>query len=274
MSHTAYQGQTYPNGYLNAHTAYERLPDGSPVLQQQENSPRGARSWNPFTPSRRRKAKDVAKEIEYAVEQTPAYKRMKRMRQTSRSISACTSAFMFAAMTAISLIFANTQSERIDNRPIWPRQPSEWPTYLLLAGAAVSLLTAIIMMLMFCCCYERASKSWKLVLFFNAIEVSYWIVVAVVYRKEKRLNDLWGWSCSQIAQQLHLDGGSVPFDKLCTLQTVSWWVSVAETILKIVILMFTFLLLKKLRKETDHQKMKLIDAVGGGISDGINNFLV
>ena len=271
MSHTNYPGRTHAHGYLNANTAYERLPDGSPALRQQ--SPQ-ARSWNPFGQKQRRKAKDVAKELDHAVQQTPAYKRMKRMRQTSRSVSACTSAFMFAAMTAISIIFANTQSERIDGRPIWPREPEEWPTYLLLVGAGVSLLTAIVTMLMFCCCYERASRSWKLILLLNSVEVTYWIIVAVVYRKEKRLNDLWGWSCSEIADELQAGGGSVHFDRLCVLQTISWWVSVAETILKVVVLMFTIWLLRKLRKETEHQKMRIIDAVGGGISDGINNFLI
>jgi hypothetical protein len=196
------------------------------------------------------------------------------MRQTTRSLSACSGAFMFSAMVAVTIIFVNTESERIDGRPIWPRQPEEWPTYLLLAGALVSFLTAVIMMLMFCCCYERASRSWKLVLLLNTVEVTYWIVVAVVYRKEKRLSDLWGWSCSDIAAELQKDGGSVAFDSLCTLQTISWYVSIAETVLKVVVLVFTIWLLKKLKKETAHQKMRIIDTVGGAISDGINNFLI
>ncbi|ETN45579.1 uncharacterized protein HMPREF1541_09411 [Cyphellophora europaea CBS 101466] len=275
MSHTlsGYPERMPYGGRLNANTSYQPIPDSSPALRQQQ-SPPAPRSWRTFGQRQKRKAKDVAKELDHAVQQTPAYKRMKRMRQTTRAISTITSAFMFAAMTATSLIFANTLSERVDNRPIWPRQPSEWPTYLLLAGAAVSLLTAIITMLMFCCCYERASKSWKLVLALNSVEVTYWVVVAVVYRVEKRLNDLWGWSCSDVAASLQDNGASVHFDKLCTLQTVSWWVSVAETVLKVFVLAWTIVLLKKLRKETEHQKMKIIDIVGGGISDGINNFLI
>lgn len=278
MSHGTQPERAYADNsyrtYLGANTSYQPLSNGSPALPQYTQPSPGARSWNPFGQRQRHKAKEVAKELDHAIQQTPAYKRMKRMRQTTRSVSAVTSAFMFSAMVAITLIFVNSESERINGRPIWPRQPVEWPTYMLLAGALVSFLTAVVTMLMFCCCYERASKSWKLVLLLNSVEVAYWIVVAVVYRKEKQISDLWGWSCSDIADVLQKDGGSVHFDKLCTLQTVSWYVSIAETILKVTVLAFTIFLLKRLKKETDHQKMKVIDTVGGAISDGINNFLI
>jgi hypothetical protein len=181
---------------------------------------------------------------------------------------------MFAAMVAVTLIFVNTRSEITDGRPIWPRSPVEWPTYLLLGGAFLSFATAVFTMIMFCCCYERSTRSWKLALFINGIEVLYWVIVTIVYRKEKQISDLWGWSCSEVAQDLQRDGGSVHFDKLCTLQTISWYVSIFETVLKIVFLMFTIWLLRKLKKETAMLKIKIIDTVGGAVVDGINNFLI
>lgn len=274
MLHSIYPGRAYARPYLNANDdiAYQPLTGASTNFYELYRSV--PQSWNPVGEKQRRKAKEVAKELDYALQQTPAYKRLKRMRQSSRAVSAGTGAFMFAAMVAVTLIFATTKSEKVNGRSLWPQQPTEWPTYMLLAAALVSSLTAIGVMLMFCCCYERASKSWKLILLLNAVEVIYWLVVAIVYKKEQRLADLWGWSCSDIAAELQDGGSSVAMDSLCTLQTVSWWVSVAETILKVTVLVFTVWLVKKLKKETEDLKIRIVDTVGGSLSDGINNFLI
>jgi hypothetical protein len=276
MSHTVYPPHAHAAGYMNSNTSYEPLAANTPSLPQQEyRAPSTRHALAGFIDrNRRRKPKDVAHELDQRIENLPAYKRMKAMRQRSRAVSTVTSSFMFAAMVAVTIIFVNTESELINGRPIWPRQPVEWPTYLLLAGALISLLSAVITLIFFYIAYERASKSWKLVLALQSIEVGYWIVVAVVYRKEKQLSDLWGWSCSNVANLLQKDGGSVHFDKLCTLQTVSWWVSIAETILKVVALAWCLVLLRKLKKETAHMKMKITELVGGQISDGIQNFLI
>lgn len=187
---------------------------------------------------------------------------MRRMCQVSRTLSVFTTSFMFAAMVAVTAIFVNTESESIDGRPIWPRDPKEWPTYLLLAAALVSTLTDIIIILMFSYCYERVSGSWKIALLLQTVDVLFWVVVAVAYRKEKRLADLWGWCCSEAVHELQQDGGSVHFDKLCTLQTVSWGLSIAETIMKVMVLPYTVWLLKRLRKETHQSKIKMIETVG------------
>lgn len=276
MSHTTHPTQARAAPYLSANTAYQPLNANPPAQPSYapHNKPTRHAVANFYSRHRHRQPRDVAHELDARIEKLPAYQRLKRSRQTSRAISTVTSGFMFAAMVATTLVFVNTRSERVDGRSIWPRSPTEWPTYLLLAGALVSLLTAIVTLLLFCCAYERASRSWKLVLALNAVEVGYWIIVTVVYREEKKLADLWGWSCADVAGLLQKEGASVDFDALCTLQTVSWYVSIAETILKVVQLMWCLWLLKKLKKETVHLKMKIIDVVGGQISDGIQNFLI
>ena len=168
--------------------------------------------------SRKDALKKRMKAADNYLHELPAYKQMKRARLIARAVSTCLNIIMFALMIFTITAFISTRHDTALGRPIWPRQPESWQTWMLLAAAGFSLAVAIGMLIFFCCSYERATRSWKLVLMLTTVEIGFWIVITTIYREEKKTSDLWGWSCTAIAKDLQNGGGSVDFSKLCNLQ--------------------------------------------------------
>jgi hypothetical protein len=141
------------------------------------------------------------------------------MATTSRGISAMLNMLMFAFMAFVMVVFYTTRDDSALGRKIWPKNGKTWPTILLLAASFLTFLGSLVTLVIFCCCFKRAAESWKLAAFGYAIHIGAWLVVTIIYRYEKALNDLWGWSCSDIAAQLQNEGNaSVNFHRLCTIQ--------------------------------------------------------
>jgi hypothetical protein len=150
------------------------------------------------------------------------YARHKAMALTSRGISAVLNMLMFAFMALVIVIFYSTRDDQALGRGIWPKNGKEWPTILLLAASFLTFVGSVITLVIFCCCFKRAAESWKLAAFGYVIHIVAWVAVTTIYRTEKRLDDLWGWSCSDIATKLQDEGhASVDFNKLCTVQVRS-----------------------------------------------------
>lgn len=75
-------------------------------------------------------------------------------------------------------------------------------------------------------------------------------------------NDLWGWSCSTEATALQSD--VVNFSYLCSVQSRSWDVSIAEIVGKIVFAVGQFFVYRRTR---DDEKHHLANGVGGAEAD-------
>jgi hypothetical protein len=156
------------------------------------------------------KWKKLAKEVHH---------RHKAMAMTSRGLSVILNMLMFAFMALTLIVFYTTRDEFALGRDIWPKNRKDWPTILLLGASFLTFVGSLITLIIYCCCFKRAAESWKLAFFGFVIQIGAWLVVTFLYRYEKRLNDLWGWSCSSIATKLQNEGNaSVDFHKLCTIQ--------------------------------------------------------
>jgi hypothetical protein len=77
-----------------------------------------------------------------------------------------------------------------------------------------------------------------------------WIGTAVAYRVARTGNDLWGWSCSDAADKIQSVFQEVDFGANCDSQTNSWYASIAQGVLAIVVAVSWFLAWKRV----DHKE--------------------
>ncbi|KAF6224522.1 hypothetical protein HO133_011099 [Letharia lupina] len=179
------------------------------------------------------------------------------------------STVMFAIMLFTVIKYQSTKGEFRGGRTAWPKQPKLWPTFMLLAGAGLTLLLSSITLLSYCCAFDKARRSWKLTVVKYVIHIGAWLVISALYRYEKSThgvsNDLWGWSCSTEATALQSEfNGVVHFSSLCSVQSKSWEVSLAEVVAKIVFAVGHYVIYRKTR---DDEKQHLANGVGGAGTD-------
>ncbi|KAH8655821.1 hypothetical protein BX600DRAFT_515509 [Xylariales sp. PMI_506] len=197
-------------------------------------------------------------------------RRISLIRAASRAITALFDSIMFALMSFVIAVFLATRHDEALGRPIWPRDPKTWPTIMLLVASLVTMTASILVALYYCCCFKRAKDSWKVILVTYSIHIGIWIVVTFLYRWEKALNDLWGWSCTDIAAELQSKGNiNVDFGKLCALQGASWIISIIKTSFTVLFAIVNFLIYRKLKK-TDKAKRYLAQGAGEGAMGILN----
>ncbi|TVY62890.1 hypothetical protein LSUE1_G009997 [Lachnellula suecica] len=190
-------------------------------------------------------------------------KKIKLLRMASRATSAVLNVLMFAFMAFVISTFLVTRDDAALGRNIWPQSPKTWPTYMLLAASLVTFVLSVFVLCFYAFCFRRASESWKLVVLTYVIHIGVWVVVATLYRTEKVTNDLWGWSCTDIATELQMKGGSkVDFQKLCKIQSASSIISYIETGLKVAYGIVYFIFYRKVRDVS--AKRNLAGTVGEG----------
>ena len=154
------------------------------------------------------------------------YKRYLRIGKiATKAITVTFSTIMFATMVFMAIKYQTTKNEIRNGRNPWPKRPKLWPTFMLLAGAGLTLLLSAVTLFSYCLCFDKARGSWKLTLVKYVIHILAWITITTLYRYEKGLhgvnNDLWGWSCSQEAAVIQAEfNGVVNFATLCNLQVI------------------------------------------------------
>ncbi|TVY24153.1 hypothetical protein LHYA1_G007703 [Lachnellula hyalina] len=196
--------------------------------------------------------------------------KVKTLRMFSRAISTALNMVLFAFMAFVIATFYATRNDTALGRTIWPEvNPKVWPTIMLLASSLITFLMSLSVLCFYCFCFKRASESWKLVVATYVIHIGVWLVVTILYRQQKALNDIWGWSCTQIATKLQDEGHSrVNFQQLCKIQSVSWVLSIIETSLKIVFGIGYFFFYRKVREVS--AKRTLANTMGEG-AEGLLN---
>ncbi|KAL8913330.1 MAG: hypothetical protein Q9171_001807 [Xanthocarpia ochracea] len=171
---------------------------------------------------------------------------------------------MFGIMIYVNLKYYTTRNHFKEGRTPWPNNGTKvWPSIMLLAAAAITLCTSTVILFNYCCNFKKLKQSWKLTLLLYGVHIASWIAISVVYRVEKGLHgnndDLWGWSCSTQAKNIQkLFDGVVNFRSLCGAQSGSWYVSIIEFVVRIVITLVLYIINRRQGGEQD-----LIDGLDG-----------
>lgn len=125
----------------------------------------------------------------------------------------------------------------------WFKESKTWPTVLLMATSAITLLLNLLVMVAY---FKSVGTANTTALYFTyvsyimgATHLAMWIPTAAAYRAGRTGKDLWGWSCSAKAAQTQAAFlGVVDFQRTCHIQTAAWASSVAQALL----MMLTFVL--------------------------------
>lgn len=113
----------------------------------------------------------------------------------------------------------------------WPIHTKTWPTYMYFSVAAVSLIFHLVTLIAYCGGVRTANKAntfgsvfdWSV----EGVNFAVWIAAVITYQMENNQNgvpnDLWGWSCSDAADNIQdAFKGTVNFSILCEGQVKSY----------------------------------------------------
>jgi small-conductance mechanosensitive channel len=98
----------------------------------------------------------------------------------------------------------------------WAHDSITWPTYMLLAASAITLVLCAGLLIAACC---RSRKRAMFSLALSIVQIVVWVVVTILYRVMKVERDLWGWACHPKAAAIQpLYDQVLNFDSLCKVQ--------------------------------------------------------
>jgi len=169
-------------------------------------------------------------------------RRIRILRLVLRIITFIITILVFIPITMTLYKFLTTKDEkrfvvvsdgtRLERGP-WSLHTKAWPTYMYFAIALVSLIFNGAVVIAYARSIRAANKvdtiasSWSWAVL--AGHVIMWTVGIILYKKEKKINDLWGWSCSKAAakiQEEFLD--EVNFSQYCSVQAYSWYAGLIQ----------------------------------------------
>ena len=120
--------------------------------------------------------------------------------------------------------FLSTQDIIIDGRNAWAKTTIIWPTILLLSTSGATILVSLLVLASYLFSVKHANKTDKTIgtagfVVEMGAHISVWIATAAAYRLGNTGNDLWGWTCSDKADQIQDQFEAViDFDNLCNVQ--------------------------------------------------------
>jgi len=132
---------------------------------------------------------------------------MKRLNFVVRLLSTIISGYCVGSMLYAIITYCNTKNMMLSNgQHPWSPDTVLWPTYLVLATAALTLLMNTITM---CLYFKGSAAADRSDSISGCIEIALaganavvWAVNAGLFKMANTGNDLWGWSCSPAADAL------------------------------------------------------------------------
>ncbi|KAF2835886.1 hypothetical protein M501DRAFT_1019489 [Patellaria atrata CBS 101060] len=141
-------------------------------------------------------------------------------------------------------------------RTPWHQDSKVWPTYMYFSVAAVTVILYLITLISYKKSVKAANKATYVTTTFTWVVMAgnliVWIVAASLYRKEKKVDDLWGWTCSDAARAIQgIFEDDVDFKTFCNVQSVSWYTGLAQiaAILLTIVILFLVVMRKKSKRE-------------------------
>ncbi|MCJ1286011.1 hypothetical protein MMC26_005353 [Xylographa opegraphella] len=132
--------------------------------------------------------------------------------------------------------FLSTKDIAIDGRNAWAKETTIWPTILLLSTSSATMLVSLLILASYLLGVRHANKTEKTIgtagfVIEMGAHIAVWVATAAAYRLGKTGNDLWGWSCSDAADQIQDQFQAViDFNNFCNLQSYAWILSIAQAV--------------------------------------------
>ena len=108
----------------------------------------------------------------------------------------------------------------------WITPTTLWPTFMLLAISVITFFLSLITVCAYMCGVDAANKAYSCTNYFRyammVVRVVAWGVAIGAFKMGKTESSLWGYSCSDKADQIQAQVHSfVNFGTLCTMQVSS-----------------------------------------------------
>ncbi|MCJ1353613.1 MAG: hypothetical protein MMC33_003600 [Icmadophila ericetorum] len=162
-------------------------------------------------------------------------------RVIARTLSLLLASFTTYAQSQTLHKYLSTRSTYIDSRTAWADDTTIWPTIVLLATSGLTLFISAGIMVGYCWSVGHANAVSNTVGTAGTVleigaHLIVWIGTAAAYKIGKTGSDLWGWSCSDKADSIQAEFKAlVDFNHFCNIQTGSWFASIAQAGLAIVV---------------------------------------
>ncbi|MCJ1225297.1 hypothetical protein MMC12_001946 [Toensbergia leucococca] len=119
--------------------------------------------------------------------------------------------------------YLSTRDIIVSGRNAWAKDTSTWPTIVLLSASSFTFLFSIVTLAAYLISVRAANTANNVCTLGGLIELVAhmvaWISTAALYRFGKNVHDLWGWSCSEKAQNIQGEFRDVvDFSRFCTIQ--------------------------------------------------------
>ncbi|MCJ1390632.1 hypothetical protein MMC18_003493 [Xylographa bjoerkii] len=156
--------------------------------------------------------------------------------------------------------FLGTRDIIINGRNAWAKETTIWPTILLLSTSGATVLVSLLILASYLLSVKHANKTDKTVgtagfVIEMGAHIAVWIATAVAYRLGKTGNDLWGWTCSDKADQIQDQFQAVvDFNNFCNVQSYAWILSIAQAVALIVTGAVYYLAWRRMKHKENMEK--------------------
>ncbi|KAL4794157.1 hypothetical protein BDV19DRAFT_365299 [Aspergillus venezuelensis] len=260
-------------GYVNAQdpTHLAHAVPASPLKSALRVPGTPARTLNPLSPTFREEfqVEKQEKQAEKANAKDLAIKTRVRVAKIFlRFVSFGCSLIILAILAVTLTVFHATKNlPSRSGTTAWAVGTNPWPQYLLLATAALSLVSCLAV---FWTWKKRGYKrAEKVAVYYSIFSVGFfgftlilWVVVGAIYQHSKSNGgnqDMWGWSCVTGNQRSTVFADAVDYPLLCRLQDWGLVCAVIEIVIEVLVILiyavvfYRFWSKRKLAKSMDRR---------------------
>ncbi|KAK5173119.1 uncharacterized protein LTR77_003241 [Saxophila tyrrhenica] len=169
--------------------------------------------------------------------------RIRLLRIVSRALATVLSAATVAPLAITLVKFFQTKDTYMtvdgESRTAWASGTIAWYTYMYFGISLVSFLLNAGIMISYIRGVKQANATAKYAGYWSALilgaHVVVWAISVAVYRYGKepvegKFVDLWGWTCSEAANEIQEQVTDIDFQQYCSIQTTSFFTGIANTV--------------------------------------------
>lgn len=201
-------------------------------------------------------------------------KRIRILRFVTRVLSLILSAGMIGIMSyAIAKYFLTKNKVIAGNAHPWITPATLWPSFLLLGISVATFLLSLITVCAYICGVDAANKTYSVTNYIRygmmVVRVVAWAVAIGAFRMGSGESSLWGYSCSDKADQIQAQVQSfLNFGTLCTMQQGAYGLSILQAITYFLTFIVTIMMFRRFSTKKQMSKVKQSMAMESGYNQG------